>query len=179
MHCLKTVNIEYDYGTTRIYIFASMIFIVTFCLSYCFTSFNFYGAYTDDYFLIFTIALLFVYPVHKSLHLIPLLILKKKVRTQIRFKFGGIPVIHMIIDDLITRNQYIFALVLPMIIINSALLFAAFTWQQYAHYLCILFAYHCAICLLDVLLIRTIIKAPSTAVIEETEKGYEILVPFK
>ena len=94
-----------------------------------------------------------------------------------RIKFTFVPVLHTAFTSLIKRNEYLFALLLPTLLLNAIFLFAAFTWKEYAHYFCLLFAYHSAICMIDLMLARTIIKAPRNALIEETEKGYEILVP--
>lgn len=177
MHCIKTVNIEYEYGNTRIFILASILFFVTFCLSYCLTSFNYLQPHRSEGLLYFLIAVVFIYPIHKGFHILPLWILQKKMVFDFRIKFIFVPVLHTTFTTLIRRNEYLFALLLPTFIINIAFLFAAFMWKEYAHYFCLLFAYHSSICMIDLMLVRTIIKAPRNALIEETEKGYEILVP--
>ena len=177
MHCIKTVNIEYEYGTTRIFILASILFFVMFCLSYCLTSFDYPQPHRSDGLMYFLVSIFFVYPIHKLIHILPLLIFQKKIQFDLRIKFIFIPVLHTTIPTVIKRNQYLFALLLPTFVLNTAFLFAAFTWKEYAHYFCLLFALHCAICLIDLMLFRTIFRAPPTALIEETEKGYEILVP--
>ena len=176
MHCIKTVNIEYEYGNTRIFILASILFFVSFCLSYCFTSLNYLQPHRSTGLLYFFIAVFVIYPIHKVFHIFPLWILRKKMVFNFRIKFIFVPVLHTKYTSLIKRNEYLFALLLPTFLLNGIFLFAAFTWQEYAHYFCLLFAYHCAICMIDLMLARTILEAPRNALIEETEKGYEILV---
>lgn len=178
MHCIKTVNIEYEYGTTRIFILASILFFVSFCLSYCVTSFNYMQTHTSDGLLYFILTFIFIYPLHKAFHVLPLWLLQKKMVFDFRIKFTFVPVLHTAFTSLIKRNEYLFALLLPTVLLNFGFLAAAFIWTEYAHYFCLLFAHHAAICLIDLMLVRTIIKAPKNALIEETEKGYEILVPI-
>ena len=36
MHCIKTINIEHEYGTTRFLLLAILTFIIVFCFSYVF-----------------------------------------------------------------------------------------------------------------------------------------------
>lgn len=177
MHCIKTVNIEREYGNTRIFILASILFFVSFCLSYCLTSYNYLQPHRSEGLLYFLITTVFIYPLHKAFHILPLWIIQKNMVFDVRIKFIFVPVLHTTYTSLIKRNEYLFALLLPTFILNAALLFAAFTWKEYAHYFCLLFAYHCAICMIDLMLARNILKAPRNALIEETEKGYEILVP--
>lgn len=177
MHCIKTVNIEYEYGITRIFILASIVFFVSFCLSYCLASFNYVQPHRADHLLYFFIALFFIYPIHKLFHILPLVLLRKKLTFNIGIKFLFIPVLHISFTSIIKRNEYLFALLFPNFLLNTALLFFAFTLKEYAHYFCLLFAYHLALCVMDLMLARNILKAPKNALIEETSKGYEILVP--
>ncbi len=83
----------------------------------------------------------------------------------------------MRIKTLIPKNRYILTLLVPFILINSLLIILVLIFPQYAHYLCLLLAYHCSICLIDILYVKNLLLAPKDSVIEETPKGYEILVP--
>ena len=40
-----------------------------------------------------------------------------------------------------------------------------------------LLAYHCGLCLIDLFILKNLLRSPKKALIEETETGYEILVP--
>ncbi|KGR79967.1 DUF3267 domain-containing protein [Ureibacillus manganicus] len=177
MHCWKTFNIKHEYGTTRLTLWSVIIFVLVFSFSYI--SFGYLDPvqYTDDFVWLFFIALLFLYPIHKLVHYISLFKYRKNVQLKLKFDFTFIPVINIRLKDLIPKNYYIFVLLLPFLLINSLLIFVAYSVPEYTHYSTILLAFHSSICLMDILCVKNLLPAPKNAVIEETPKGYEILVP--
>ncbi|MEO4054569.1 DUF3267 domain-containing protein [Solibacillus sp. CAU 1738] len=177
MHCWKTINIEYEYGTTRLVLFSTITFFLVFCFSYVGVSHNFPSRHHDDYFIVFFLALFALYPLHKLIHYIALLDYRKKLAFRWRIQYRFIPVLHMRLKDTIPKNRYVFALLAPFLFLNSLLLVLAVNYTQYAHYTCILLGLHCSICFIDLLNVKNLWNSPPNAVIEETPKGYEILVP--
>lgn len=177
MHCVKTVNVEYKYGNTRIFLLATITFFVVFCLSYVLTSYKYPSPHKSDYLPLFMFTVFLIYPIHKLIHIFPLITRLKNMKFNIRLKFHFIPVLHVSFLTLINKNLYMFALALPAIFLNTLLLVSAFILPEYAHYFCLLLAYHCSICLIDILFLLNIFKSPKSSLIEETDKGYEILVP--
>ena len=83
----------------------------------------------------------------------------------------------MRVKEPIPKKRYLVTLIAPFIILNPVLLTGAIIWPAFSHYFCLLLAFHCSICLLDLLYIKDIWRAPKNAIIEETPRGYEILVP--
>lgn len=176
MHCWKVINIKREYGTTRLTLLSFITFIFVF--SFSFISFRVHPSYLkDDYFLLFLLAILFMYPIHKFIHYISLLNNRKNVKLKMKFEYY-LPIFHIRIKTLINKNRYIFTLLAPFFILNTAIVSIAFLFPHSTHYLCLLLAFHCSMCVPDFLYVKHLIKAPKNAVIEETPKGYEILVPI-
>lgn len=177
MNCIKTINVEYEYGTTRFLLLAVLTFIIVFCLSYVFINFNYSSPHSDTHFLYFLVALLLLYPVHKIIHYISLFRYKKTLSYKFKIKFTFLPILNMRIKKPIPKKHYLVTLIAPFILLNPILLTGAIIWPVFSHYFCLLLAFHCSICLLDLLYIKDIWRAPKNAIIEETPRGYEILVP--
>lgn len=177
MNCIKTINVEYEYGTTRFLLLGVLTFVIVFCLSYIFTNLNYHSPHSDAYFLYFLLALLLLYPMHKAVHYICLFRYKKSLSYKFKVKFTFVPILNMRIKEPIPKNYYLVALSAPFIILNPILLTGAIIWPVFSHYFCLLLAFHCSICLLDLLYIKDIWRAPKSAIIEETPRGYEVLVP--
>lgn len=133
--------------------------------------------YRDDIFWLFSLCFVLIYPIHKLLHYYSLFEYRKSVKLRLKIEYKFIPIIKMRIKAIIPKKRYVFTLSMPFIIINGLLIFFAVTYEEYAHFSCLLLAYHCSICFIDFLFIKNLIRAPKNSVIEETPKGCEILVP--
>ncbi len=177
MHCWKTINIKHEYGTTRLTLWSVIIFVLVFSFSYIIFGYLDPIQYSDDYAWLFFMVLILLYPIHKIIHYFGLFKYRKHVQLKVKIDYTFIPVLRMRIKVMVPKNHYIFVLMLPFLLINSILIYVAYSLPQYTHYSTILLAYHCSICLIDILYVKNILLAPRNASIEETPKGYEILVP--
>ena len=177
MHCIKTINIERDFGSTRFFLLATIVFFVVFTLTYISTSYQYPTFHRSDYLVLFLFSLLLLYPLHKFIHILLFIIYQIPMRFKLKNKFFIIPVIHVRLLEIVSKRLYTIALLLPFVCLNSGFIYAAFAFPVYAHYFSLLLALHCSICLVDLLFWKEISSAPKNAYIEETPKGYEILVP--
>lgn len=177
MHCWKMINIEHEYGTTRLILLSAITFFLVFCFSYVILSANYTSKHNDDYFLVFFVTLFTFYPMHKFIHYVALLDYRKKLAFRWRIRYRVIPILHMRIKETIPKNRYVFALLAPFMFLNMFLILIAIGYPQYAHYVCILLGIHCSICVIDLLNVKNLWRSPPNAIVEETPKGYEILVP--
>ncbi|MFJ5767923.1 DUF3267 domain-containing protein [Lysinibacillus sp. NPDC093210] len=177
MHCWKILNLEHHYGTTRIVIMGVIVFLTVFSVSY--VTFNLFNDeyYTDHLFWLFVIAVLALYPIHKCIHFLALYDLRQHLKLRIKKQFYFIPVLHMRIREPLSKNRYIFALLAPFIVLNTSIVTATWLLPAYTHYGTLLLAYHCSLCLIDILYVKYLLNSPKDAQVEETPKGYEILVP--
>jgi hypothetical protein len=176
VHCWKTINIEREYGTARLYLLATIIFVLVFCISYISFSFNFTGRHIDRFLWLLLITVPLVYPIHKIMHYFALLKHRKSLVFRFKIQYHFIPIIHMRLHS-IPKRSYLFALMTPFFVINALLIWGGFSTPVYAHYFSALLALHCSICLMDILYVKNLMNAPKDAIIEETPRGYEILVP--
>nr|WP_106780966.1 DUF3267 domain-containing protein [Lysinibacillus timonensis] len=177
MHCWKTINIKHEYGTTRLTLWSVIVFILVFCFSFVLFGYLDPIQYTDHLMWLFLLILFCLYPIHKLVHFLALLKFRKNVQLKIKFDYLFIPIIRLRLKDLVPKKRYIFVLLFPFIIINSILVYVAYSTPQFTHFACLLLAYHCSMCIIDILYVKNLILAPRSALIEETPKGYEILVP--
>lgn len=177
MHCWKILNLEHHYGTTRIMIMSIFVFFTVFSLSY--VTFNLFNDehYTDQLFWLFVIAIFTIYPIHKCLHFLALYDLRQHLKLRVRTQFYVIPVLHMRIREPLSKNRYILALLTPFIVLNTSILLGTLLFPAYTHYGTLLLAYHCSLCVIDILYVKYLLNSPKDSQIEETPKGYEILVP--
>ncbi|QPQ29303.1 DUF3267 domain-containing protein [Lysinibacillus sp. JNUCC 51] len=177
MHCWKILNLEHHYGTTRIMIMSVIVFLTAFSLSY--VTFNLFNDehYTDQWFWLFVITIFAIYPIHKCLHFLALYDLRQHLKLRVRTQFYVIPVLHMRIREPLSKNRYILALLTPFIVLNTAIILGTLLFPAYTHYGSLLLAYHCSLCVIDILYVKYLLNSPKDSQIEETPKGYEILVP--
>ncbi|MGE7673586.1 DUF3267 domain-containing protein [Lysinibacillus sp. NPDC094403] len=177
MHCWKILNLEHHYGTTRIMIMSIIVFLTVFSFSY--VTLNLFNDehYTDQLLWLFVIAVFTIYPIHKCLHFLALYDLRQHLKLRVRTQFYVIPVLHMRIREPLSKNRYILALLTPFIVLNTSILLGTLLFPAYTHYGTLLLAYHCSLCVIDVLYVKYLLNSPKDSQIEETPKGYEILVP--
>ncbi|MEI2369160.1 DUF3267 domain-containing protein, partial [Niallia circulans] len=81
MNCWKTVHFHKKYGTQRLFILSTMTMIGCFLFLYVpIISYFAHNKLSDDYFLLFMAMFLLMYPLHKLLHLLPMLHLGDKIK---------------------------------------------------------------------------------------------------
>lgn len=176
MHCWKTINVKKQYGIDRLFLLSTLLVITVFSFAYVLLGIINDSSKSDKYFWVFILTFLCIYPLHKLIHYIPLFLYRDKVRFIIDKQYNCLPIFTLRVTEPINKNRFIFSLLAPFIFINLALISAAILMPVYAHYFTILLAYHCGICLIDLIYVKNLSKSPKRALIEETDAGYEILI---
>ncbi|MER1985617.1 MAG: DUF3267 domain-containing protein [Solibacillus sp.] len=177
MHCWKTINVQYEYGTTRLFLLSAICFILVFCFSYIGLSFNYAETHHDQHFMMTILITPFIYPLHKALHFMMLVDYRKSIAFRLKIRHHFVPVVHMRLLRTIPKWRYVIVLLMPFILLNSVLIILGIYVQHLAHYISFFLAFHTSICLIDLLYVKHLLHAPKNAVVEETPRGYEILVP--
>ncbi|MEC1180125.1 DUF3267 domain-containing protein [Metasolibacillus meyeri] len=177
MHCWKTINIVSEYGLVRLTLLAVLTFVAVFCSSYVITSLQYRAPHTDQYIFLFFIAVFVLYPFHKAGHYLALLKYRKTIKFRWKTILRIIPILRFRLQETIPKNHYVLALLTPFLLLNSLFLAIAIFFPLYSHYACLLLGFHSSICLIDLLNAKHLWHAPANALIEDTPKGYEILVP--
>lgn len=178
VHCWKTINVQKQYGHDRIFLFSMIFVFIVFSFFYISINVFRHGPMSDQRFSWFLLVLLLTYPLHKLLHFMPIARYRNRLRFSVERKFGIIPLLNMKIHEPIMKSRYLISLIMPFIIINSIFIIGAITLPSFRHYFTILLAYHSGLCLIDLLYAKHLLKTPKKALVEETDKGFEILVPY-
>ncbi|KUP09156.1 hypothetical protein Q73_03520 [Bacillus coahuilensis m2-6] len=176
MHCLKSVNIYKYYGFHRIFLLSLIVSFLVFSVIYVPLVLAFSSTLYDSHFILFVLGWIALYPLHKMVHLLPLLPVFKFVKIDAHIQFGFIPFFSIRIKEPIAKNLFICSLFSPFIVINTVLLLMCLAFPHYVHYIAILLAYHVGMCSSDFLYMKHILSTPKNAKIEDTNKGCEILV---
>lgn len=177
MHCWKILNIYKQYGLPRILLWTVIAFILTLCTSYLAFTFAYTKPFNDNYFFIFAALVIALYPIHKGVHYLTLLDYRSEVETEWKLMYGYVPTLHLRIKEILPKRRYIITRLAPFIIINSVIIGTMLFIPTIIHYGSILLAYHTSICVIDILYVKNLLRSPKEAQIEETPRGFEILVP--
>lgn len=177
MHCWKTINVIKEYGNSRLFMFAVMTGMGVFTTFYVFLSLIYTAPLSDSHFLLFALAIGAVYPLHKIFHFLPLARSRKCLEFILRKQLGMIPGISLHVKEPVAKTRFLLALLAPFILINSALLLMIVLFPAFIHYFALLLAYHCSLCLTDLIYARHLLRTPKDAFVEETDTGFEILIP--
>lgn len=177
MHCWKTINVKKEYGFNRLFTFAVIAGAGVFTAFYVLLNLLYSTPLSDSYFLIFILSILAVYPLHKLCHFLPLIGSRKCLQFILRKQLGLVPGISLHVKEPVAKTRFLLALLTPFLLLNSLFILLSAFFPAYIHYLAILLAYHCSLCLTDLIYIRHLLRTPKHALIEETETGFEILVP--
>ncbi|WP_033542466.1 DUF3267 domain-containing protein [Planococcus sp. CAU13] len=177
MHCWKTINVKKEYGTNRLLTFAAIAGTGVFAAFYVLLNLFYTAPLSDRYFFFFILSMLAIYPLHKMLHFLPLIGSRKCLKLIIKKQLGMLPGFSLHVKEPVAKTRFLLALMSPVILLNMGIIAASVFYPAYIHYFAILLAYHCSLCLTDVIYIRHLLHTPKHAFIEETDTGFEILVP--
>ncbi|WP_335872027.1 DUF3267 domain-containing protein [Bacillus sp. 2205SS5-2] len=176
MHCWKSINFEKQFGFERLFLLSLITGLSIFTLVYVPFTLLFSQTLYDTHFSLFFISVLLIYPLHKIFHLIPLLPVWKHVKIQWVWQLSFIPIIQIKVREPVPKNLYLSSIFSPMIVLNTLLIFACLHLPNYVHYFTIIMAYHWAICTTDVIYAKYLLFCPKNAMIEESDRGCEVLV---
>ncbi|WP_445486572.1 DUF3267 domain-containing protein [Niallia sp. 03133] len=177
MNCWKTINLQKQYGLQRLFIISSLTMIMTFLFLYVpITTFFAQNNLNGNHFILFLLCMFFIYPIHKLLHLLPLLSLGNKIEKTFDIQYRFLPLIYIRANEPIRKFHFLISSITPFIVINVFLIACCFLFTHYVHYFLILFAYHFGICVPDAVRMKNLWRSPSKCYVEENEDGFEILV---
>jgi len=176
MYCWKTINLSRDIGLHRILFISMITMILVFILTYLPINLLFPKIHFDDgHFLLFMFILVCMMPVHKLLHVFPLILTGCRVSFNIKF-YRVFPTFQLKACEGIKKKRMIISLLTPFLTFSILFVIGGIYFPAYIHYLSIAFAFHIGMCVPDFLLLRQLLFAPKVCTIEEYEDGYEVLV---
>lgn len=174
MHCWKSINKNKQYGRSRIRMLSLLSMMCCFIFIYPIFSFFAVNNLSDRHSLLFILGVILLYPIHKLLHFLPLLLVAK--RTTFTLKFKKYFAVDIMLNTPLSKKLFLFVLITPFLVISSALLIASILFPIYAHYFIILFSLHFGLCASDFIMLKNILQSPRRCFIEENDESFEILV---
>ncbi|KMY53170.1 hypothetical protein AC623_03545 [Bacillus sp. FJAT-27231] len=177
MKCWRTFDFERRYGTNKILIYSLLLTMLFFSFSFALMQSLFSKTLYSGYFHFFLIALLAIYPLHKLVHLLPILHYWRQMKCRCKMTCFCMPIISINIKQPVPKRTFMVSLLLPFFTINPALLICGMLFPHYIHYFTMLTAFHMGMCAIDLLYLKAMAASPKYAVIEEHDRGYEILIP--
>ncbi|SIT90910.1 DUF3267 domain-containing protein [Edaphobacillus lindanitolerans] len=178
MHCWKTINVKKHYGLSRLFLLSSILMVAVFIISYI--SFNLIhdGDMTDSLFVFFLVMVFLLYPVHKAVHYAVLWRYRNRITLSMNRDWPIFPVIQLRVREPIPKHRFAVSLIMPFLTLNPIFIAGGALFPAFTHYFAALLAYHCGMCLIDLVYVKNLSRSPKACYIEETDSGYEILVPF-
>ena len=174
MHCWKSINKNKQYGRSKIQMISLLSMMGCFILIYPIFSFFAVNNLSDKHALLFILGIILLYPIHKLLHFIPLLLVAK--RTTFTLKFKKYFAVDIMLTTPLSKKLFLFALITPFMIVSIVLLISCMFLPIYAHYFIILFSFHFGLCASDFITLKNILQSPQRCFIEENDESFEILV---
>ncbi|RIW35364.1 DUF3267 domain-containing protein [Bacillus salacetis] len=175
MHCWKTINLEKQFGHSRVIFLSGLVMMTVFTLIYVPVNLILSEDLYDTHFYLFMAGMILIYPAHKLLHIVPILSYLNKIKYQVKRQLFFFPIFTFRVSEPIPKYRFILALLFPFFLINTVLLAGCVMMPHYSHYFTILTAFHTGICTIDLLYAKCLLYSPRDAMIEENEDGYEIL----
>ncbi len=124
----------------------------------------------------FLLALLLIYPLHATLHVLPFWLTGKKLKVTFKWVSGIIPVITTRSKSSLSKPFIILVMGTPFLFVTALMLVACIVFPGYIHYFSIIAAVNFGLCVPDLIHLGQFIKAPRSCTVEEIEDGYDILI---
>ncbi|WP_042349662.1 DUF3267 domain-containing protein [Bacillus massiliigorillae] len=176
MNCWKSINLNKQYGNHKIVILSLLTMLLSFIIIYTFISTGIASdRLNDNHIVFFLLIIFFMYPIHKILHLLPLLFVKSKIKI-LNKPFMYLPIITIKIVEPISKWLFIVTLLTPFIVVSTFVLLCTLMFPSYAHYLTILLSLHIGLCVSDLITLKNIFFSPPRCLIEEFEDDIQLLV---
>ncbi|MFP5200856.1 MULTISPECIES: DUF3267 domain-containing protein [Bacillus] len=167
MNCWKTINLEKDYGYTRMMISAISLAILFFIMAFlCFQLTHPETRLSSHNAPFFAVLLLVTLLVHRVVHLIPVMKNKKKMTLFMKRNCW----------QRVPKKVMLFSLLSPFCVISPVYFVLGVAFPMYAHYFIIIASIHAGYCLPDFLFAWKLLKAPKSCIIDQAQDEFDILV---
>ncbi|UFU00484.1 DUF3267 domain-containing protein [Radiobacillus kanasensis] len=177
MNCWKSINISKDFGNNRIYLISMIMGLLSFIILYLPLSIIHDSSNVRDYGLFPLLFGLLILPLaHKVTHLIPLLIMNKKIKVKWKNKKKNLPNFSFRTHGKMSKSTSLFVLLSPTVMITFPCIVGSYFIADFFAYFLLFAAINIAFSLEDFLYTAHLIKAPRKCMIENAQDGYDILI---
>lgn len=177
MNCWKSVNISHDYGSSRVHLMSIILGLISFLVLY--VPFSMYHSVKEIHehgIYFFVVSLILLPFTHRLTHILPAVMLYKKIQIKFKWKNSVIPMLCYRLGSPLSKFSSIFLALGPSILLTLPLLIMANIFVGYMPYLMLLASFNIALSFTDFLYVHQFFKAPKRCVIEEAKEGYDILI---
>jgi predicted membrane channel-forming protein YqfA (hemolysin III family) len=154
-------------------VIVTFIYFITFYL--IFSALHYDKQFNELGLLPFLLGLCVIIPIHKIMHLLPLLLTGTKVDFNIN-SVKGLPFPSFCIDEKVSKNKTMFSMLLPFITITISAIIGSVIFPNFFHYFSIFSSINFGLSVIDLLFLYHLLKAPRHSFIENSDVGIDILV---
>ncbi|GGD23879.1 DUF3267 domain-containing protein [Pontibacillus salipaludis] len=177
LNCWKSFNITKEFGSNRIYLLSSILGVISFILLYVPLAMVHQSHQVHDYGLLPLAASLFLLPaIHKLMHMIPLVLLNKRVRVRWKLKRGVMPTFSYRTCSTLSKTTSIMVALAPTVLLSVPGLITSFVFPNYFAYIILFTAVNIGLSFTDFLCVNQFMRAPKQCIIENVRDGYDILI---
>lgn len=177
MNCWKTVNLSREYGANRIYLVSLLNGMLSFIILYlAFSMIHQPGTFKDHGLFPLLLGIAALPALHKLIHILTLISIKKRVKIRLKKKFGFIPSLSFLTKSKMSKSTSLAVLLAPTFCLTVVGILSSYFFAEYYVYFLIFTAVNVGCSSTDYLYIHQMLKAPKRCVIENARDGYDILV---
>ncbi|KGP72260.1 DUF3267 domain-containing protein [Pontibacillus yanchengensis] len=177
LNCWKSFNITKEFGSNRIYLLSLILGTFSFILLYLPVSMLHQHQAVKDYGLFPIAVALFLLPtIHKLMHMIPLLLLNKRVRIRWKLKRGILPTFTYRTFSTLSKKTSILMALAPTLFLTIPGIVTSYVFPNYYAYILVFTAVNIGMSFTDFLCVRQFLLAPKKCIIENAKDGYDILI---
>ncbi|GAB3060565.1 DUF3267 domain-containing protein [Virgibacillus ainsalahensis] len=176
MNCWKSINLNKEFGKQRLYFVSFLISLSAFIVLYVPASIIHHMKHVNEGgFILFLLALFLLPAIHAFMHILPLILMKRRVKVIYRTKYKLFPIINYYTKFHLTKKASIITAIAPTILLTVPGLAASYLMGDYYFYLLLLTSIHIGISFIDFIQIYHILKAPKKAYIDNRNNDIDIL----
>ncbi|OZU87920.1 hypothetical protein CIL03_14555 [Virgibacillus indicus] len=180
MNCWKSINFTKEFGHRRLKLVSFLIGMLAFIFLYVPISITQNAnAVNEAAFLPLIIALVLLPTVHSLMHILPLIIMNKRIKIYYNTKSKFLPVFNYYTQYHLTKKVSLLVALAPSILITIPGLIGSYLFAEVYVFILLFTCVHIGISFIDFLYVIHILKAPKSAFIENGNDGIDILLKTK
>ncbi|MFD1850000.1 DUF3267 domain-containing protein [Oceanobacillus bengalensis] len=177
MNCWKSIKFNKEFGKVRLFLISTSIGILTFIILYVpFSIIHDTHHVRESGIIPFIIAVSLLPSIHSIMHILPLIIMNKRVKVNYKRNMNCIPTFTYYTKTHVTKKVSLFVAISPTVFITLPGLIASFVFTDYYVYFLLYTCIHIGVTFIDFWFIVHVIQAPKKAYIHNENDGFDILL---
>lgn len=177
MNCWKTINLNREFGLSRICLLSLLLGMLSFIFLYLFFSMIHQTSSVKDHGLIPLIAGLILLPtIHKLTHILPLILANKRIKFKWQLNAGIFPNFTFHTKTKMSKNTSLFVLLAPTTLISAPGLITSYILVDYYVYFLLFVSVNIAFSFTDFLYMKQLLRAPKKCLVESEKDSFDILI---